>query len=79
MLDEVILIDTNVIKKDNNIYYVAYCYIPELKAFNTVFINLDTFNYLNELPSYEDISNMTSFTYDRKSSTFKLKITVKKI
>lgn len=79
MLKEVILIDTNEIKKEDRVYYVVYCYIPEMKAFNTVFVNQQTYNYINDLPSYEDISQITDFIFDRKSSNFKLTIKVNSI
>lgn len=79
MLKEVILIDTNEIKKEDRIYYVVYCYIPSMKAFNTIFVNKVTFDYVVDLPSYEDISNITDFIFDRKSNSFKLTIKVNNI
>lgn len=74
MLKEVILIDTNEIKKDDKIYYVIYVYMPTLKAFNTVFVKKDIYDYIDDLPSYEDISNMCDFVFDRKTNNFKLVI-----
>lgn len=79
MFNECVLLDTNKITKDEKTYFIVLCYLPQYKTSMQVFVDKDTYEYCDELPSYEDIANIVHLMYDRKINAFKLSIKVDKI
>lgn len=79
MFKECILLDTNMFAKEDKTYYMVLCYFPEYKASMQVFVDKYTYEYCDELPSYEDITNIVHLSYDRKINAFKISINIDKI